>query len=130
MSNQRIAAQEAPGAIGPYSQAIDTGGFVFCSGQLGLDAETGALVGDGVAEQTERALENLGAVLAAAGLSHTDVAKTTCFLVDMADFAAFNEVYARFFPEPPPARSTFAVAALPRAARVEIEAIAVRPSGG
>ena len=129
MSNQRIATPDAPGAIGPYSQAIDTGAHVFCSGQLGLDPSTGALVGEGIAEQTERALQNLGNVLAAAGLGYANVAKTTCFLVDMADFAAFNEVYARFFPEPPPARSTFAVAALPKAARVEIEAIAARPSG-
>lgn len=129
MSNQRIATPDAPGAIGPYSQAIDTGAYVFCSGQLGLDPATGSLVGEGIAEQTERALQNLGRVLAAAGLGYANVAKTTCFLVDMADFAAFNEVYARFFPEPPPARSTFAVAALPKAARVEIEAIAARPSG-
>jgi 2-iminobutanoate/2-iminopropanoate deaminase len=128
MSNRRIATTDAPGAIGPYSQAIDTGSHLFCSGQLGLDPATGTLVEGGITEQTERALRNLGAVLDAAGLSYAHVAKTTCFLADMADFAAFNEVYARFFPEPPPARSTFAVAALPRAARVEIEAIAVRPS--
>ena len=129
MSNQRIATADAPGALGPYSQAIDTGTHLFCSGQLGLDPASGSLVEGGIAAQTERALSNLGAVLAAAGLTHGDVVKTTCFLVDMADFAAFNEVYARFFPEPPPARSTVAVAALPRAARVEIEAIAARPSG-
>ena len=129
MSHQRIAAPDAPGAIGPYSQAIDTGSHVFCSGQLGMDPGTGALVGEGVAEQTEQALRNLGAILAAAGLGYGDVAKTTCFLVDMADFAAFNEVYARYFSEPYPARSTFAVAALPRSARVEIEAIAQRPAG-
>jgi len=128
MSNQRIETPDAPGAIGPYSQAIDTGAYVFCSGQLGMDPATGVLVGESVAEQTERALQNLGNVLAAAGLGYADVAKTTCFLVDMADFAAFNEVYARYFPEPPPARSTFAVAGLPKAARVEIEAIAARPS--
>jgi 2-iminobutanoate/2-iminopropanoate deaminase len=127
MSHQRIASPDAPGAIGPYSQAIDTGSHVFCSGQLGMDPGTGALVGDGVAEQTERALTNLGAVLAAAGLGYEHVTKTTCFLVDMADFASFNEVYARFFREPYPARSTFAVAALPKAARVEVEAIAQRP---
>jgi 2-iminobutanoate/2-iminopropanoate deaminase len=130
MRNQRVATPDAPGAIGPYSQAIDTGGHLFCSGQLGLDPATGDLVGEGVAEQAERALRNLGAVLAAAGLGYEHVAKTTCFLVDMADFGAFNEVYARFFPEPPPARSTFAVAALPKAARVEIEAIAARPAKG
>src|SRR3954471_23686883 len=127
MSNQRIASPDAPGAIGPYSQGIDSGSHVFCSGQLGLDPASGALVGDGVAEQTERALRNLGAVLAAAGLGYEHVTKTTCFLVDMGDFAAFNEVYARFFREPHPARSTVAVAALPKAARVEVEAIAQRP---
>ncbi|MFN8622267.1 MAG: RidA family protein [Chloroflexota bacterium] len=127
MSHQRIASPDAPGAIGPYSQAIDTGSHVFCSGQLGMDPATGALVGEDVAAQTERALTNLGAVLAAAGLGYEHVTKTTCFLVDMADFAAFNEVYARFFREPYPARSTFAVAALPKAARVEVEAIAQRP---
>jgi 2-iminobutanoate/2-iminopropanoate deaminase len=129
MSNQRIATPDAPGAIGPYSQAIDTGTHVFCSGQLGLDPATGALVGEGVADQAERALTNLGNVLRAAGLGYEHVAKTSCFLVDMADFAAFNEVYGRFFPEPFPARSTFAVAALPKGARIEVEAIAQRPSG-
>jgi 2-iminobutanoate/2-iminopropanoate deaminase len=127
MSRRRIETSAAPGAIGPYSQAIDTGALVHCSGQLGLDPSTGQLVVGGVAEQTERALRNLGSVLDAAGLSFADVAKTTCFLVDMDDFAAFNEVYARSFPEPAPARSTVAVAALPRGARVEIEAVAVRP---
>ncbi len=93
---------------------------------MGLDPETSELVGGGLEAQTERALRNLGAVLEAAGLGYADVVKTTCFLVDIADFAAFNEVYARFFPDPPPARSTFAVAALPKAARVEIEAVAKR----
>ena len=124
MTRERIATTDAPGAIGPYSQGIDTGDTVFCSGQLGLDPATGELVHGGLAAQTERALRNLGKVLDAAGLGYADVAKTTCFLVDIGDFAAFNAVYARFFPEPPPARSTFAVAALPKAARVEIEAIA------
>ena len=127
MSHQRIASPDAPGAIGPYSQAIDTGTHVFCSGQLGLDPATGQFVGEGVAQQAERALTNLGNVLAAAGLGLEHVAKTTCFLADMADFAAFNEVYARFFSEPYPARSTFAVKQLPKNARVEIEAIAQRP---
>jgi 2-iminobutanoate/2-iminopropanoate deaminase len=126
MTHQRIAAADAPGAIGPYSQAIDTGTHVFCSGSLGMDPATGDLVGEGVAEQTERALTNLRTVLAAAGLDLSHVAKTTCFLADMADFPAFNEVYARFFSEPYPARSTFAVKQLPKSARVEIEAIAQR----
>jgi 2-iminobutanoate/2-iminopropanoate deaminase len=115
--------------VGAYSQAIDTGSLVFCSGQVGLDPATGELVEGGLEAQTERALRSLGAVLDAAGLGYGDVAKTTCFLVDITDFAAFNTVYARFFPDPPPARSTFAVRDLPRGALVEIEAIAVRPSG-
>ena len=129
MSRRVIAAPDAPAAIGPYSQAIDTGSVVFCSGSLGVDPASGDLVAGGVAEQAERALLNLGNVLREAGLGYGDVAKTTCFLVDMNDFAAFNAVYARFFPDAPPARSTFAVAALPKAARVEIEATAVRPAG-
>ncbi len=127
MTNQRIATPDAPGAIGPYSQAIDSGSHVFCSGQLGMDPATGQLVGEGVAEQAERALINLRAVLAAAGLGLEHVTKTTCFLADMADFGAFNEVYGRHFREPYPARSTFAVRQLPKDARVEIEAIAQRP---
>jgi 2-iminobutanoate/2-iminopropanoate deaminase len=129
MTRQPIATADAPGALGPYSQAVDTGSHVFCSGQLGLDPATGELVGEGIAAQTERALTNLRNVLAAAGLGLEHVAKTTCFLADMDDFGAFNEVYARFFGEPYPARSTFAVKTLPRSARVEIEAIAQRPSG-
>lgn len=128
MSRRVIAAPDAPAAIGPYSQAIDTGSVVFCSGSLGVDPASGDLVAGGVAEQAERALLNLGNVLREAGLGYGDVAKTTCFLVDMNDFAAFNAVYARFFPDAPPARSTFAVAALPKGARVEIEATAVRPA--
>ena len=127
MDRHSISTAGAPGAIGPYSQAIAAGRLLLCSGQVGLDPATGELVDGGVAEQAERALRNLGAVLDAAGLGFADVVKTTCFLVDMADFAAFNEVYARFMPDPPPARSTVAVAALPKGARVEIEAIAVRP---
>jgi 2-iminobutanoate/2-iminopropanoate deaminase len=114
--------------VGPYSQGIDTGGFVFCSGQVGLDPATGDLVAGGLEAQTERALHNLAAVLDAAGLGLGDVVKTTCFLADIADFGAFNAVYARAFPDPPPARSTFAVRDLPKGGLVEIEAIAVRPS--
>jgi len=110
-----------------YSQAIDAGGFVFCAGQIGLDPVSGELA-EGLQAQAERALRNLEGVLDAAGLSLADVVKTTCFLADIADFQAFNEVYARFFPEVPPARSAFAVAALPRGARIEVEAIAARPS--
>ncbi|HET7677712.1 MAG TPA: RidA family protein [Candidatus Limnocylindrales bacterium] len=129
MTKRAIATSNAPGASGPYSQAIDSGAFVFCAGQVGSDPATGELVPGGVEAQTEQVLKNLGAVLDAAGLSHADVVKTTVFLADIGDFAAMNGVYARFFPEAPPARSTFAVAALPRGARVEIEAIAARRQG-
>jgi len=125
-----IATSAAPAAVGPYSQAIDTGSLVFCSGQVGLDPASGELVEGGLTAQAERALRNLSAVLDAAGLSTGDVVKTTVFLVDIADFQALNEVYARTFGDPPPARSTFAVAALPRGALVEIEAVAARRSGG
>lgn len=123
---QRISTAGAPAAVGPYSQGIATDGLVFCSGQVGLDPMTGRLVEGGIEAQAERALRNLQAVLEAAGSTLAEVVKTTCFLADIADFAAFNAVYARFFPDPPPARSTFAVAALPLGACVEIEATAVR----
>lgn len=126
MNRRAISTASAPGAVGPYSQAIVTNDFVFCSGQVGLDPATGILVEGGVEAQAERALQNLAAVLEAAGLTWADVVKTTCFLVDINDFATFNAVYAPFMPDPPPARSTFGVAALPKAALVEIEAIAVR----
>jgi len=125
MTHQAIATNGAPAAIGPYSQAITTDGLLFCSGQLGLDPETGELV-DGVEAQAERSLRNLAAVLDAAGLGWADVVKTTVFLADMADFAAVNAVYARFMPDPPPARSTVQVAALPKGGLVEIDAIARR----
>jgi 2-iminobutanoate/2-iminopropanoate deaminase len=127
MTRQAISTTGAPGAVGPYSQAIAAGDLVFCAGQVGLDPATGELVEGGVEAQAERCLKNLAAVLDAAGLTFADVAKTTVFLADIGDFAAVNAVYGRHMPEPPPARSTFAVAALPRGARVEIEAIAVRP---
>ena len=127
MTRQAISTTGAPGAVGPYSQAIAAGDLVFCAGQVGLDPATGELVEGGVEAQAERCLKNLAAVLDAAGLTFADVAKTTVFLADIGDFAAVNAVYGRHMPELPPARSTFAVAALPRGARVEIEAIAVRP---
>jgi 2-iminobutanoate/2-iminopropanoate deaminase len=114
----------APKAIGPYSQAIATDGFIFTAGQVALDPATGELVVGGIADQTTRALENLRAVLTAAGSSPSQVVKTTVFLVDMADFGAMNEVYGRFFGDHRPARSTVAVAGLPRGALVEIEVIA------
>lgn len=119
----------APKALGPYSQAIAAGGWVFCAGQIGLDPATGDLVEGGAPAEARRALENLGAVLAAAGCDLGDVVKTTIFLTDIGDFAAVNEVYAGFFPEAPPARSTVGVAALPRGSAVEIEAVAWKGSG-
>ncbi|HEY8869038.1 MAG TPA: RidA family protein [Candidatus Limnocylindrales bacterium] len=125
MTRQSISSTDAPAALGPYSQAIAAGDLVFCSGQVGIDPVTGDLA-DGVADQAERALRNLSAVLDAAGCTFADVVKTTVFLADIGDFATVNETYARFMPDPPPARSTFAVGALPKGARIEIEAIAVR----
>ena len=120
-----IATDRAPGAIGPYSQAVRSGDLVFCSGQIPLDPLTGQLVEGGIGSQTARVLANLAAVLAAADLKLANVVKTTVFLVSMDDFPAMNEVYARYFHEDPPARSTIGVAALPKGARVEIEAIAI-----
>lgn len=129
MTRRAVSTASAPAAVGPYSQAIATDDLVFCSGQVGLDPATGTLVEGGLEAQAERALTNLAAVLDAAGCTFDDVVKTTCFLIDIDDFAAFNAVYARFMPDPPPARSTFAVAALPKAASIEIEAIAARRRG-
>ena len=123
MTRQAISTTGAPGAIGPYSQAIAIDGLLFCSGQLGLDPSTGDLV-EGVEAQAERSLRNLAAVLDAAGCTWADVVKTTIFLADMSDFATVNAVYAGFMPDPPPARSTVEVAALPKGGLVEIEAIA------
>ena len=125
MTRQAIATSGAPAAIGPYSQAIAVDGLLFCSGQLGLDPATGELV-EGVEAQAERSMRNLSAVLDAAGLGWADVVKTTIFLADIADFAAVNAVYGRHVPDPPPARSTVQVAALPKGGLVEIEAIARR----
>jgi len=124
MPRTAISTTQAPAAIGPYSQAIRADGYLFCSGQLGLDPATGDFVAGDVGAQAEQALRNLGAVLEAAGLTFEDVVKTTIFLADMADFAAVNGVYGRFVTDPPPARSTVAVAALPKGGRVEIEATA------
>lgn len=121
-----IVAEKAPAALGPYSAAISFGPFVYCSGQTPIDPATGELVPGGVADQTRQVLTNVSAVLDATGLTLADVAKTTVFLTDMVDFAEMNAVYAEFFAEPFPARSTVAVAGLPKAASVEIEAIAVK----
>lgn len=124
---QAIVTQKAPAAIGPYSQAIRASGFVFLSGQIPLDPSTGQMVEGGIVQETERVLDNLGAVLDAAGLSFDHVVKTTIYLVDLIDFQAVNETYARRFLRTPPARATVQVAALPRGARVEIDAIAALP---
>lgn len=120
-----VHTDRAPQAIGPYSQAVRAGNLVFASGQVALDPATGELVPGGVAEQTEQVLRNLTEVLTAAGTGLNRVIKTSVFLADMGDFAAMNEVYARFFSNEPPARSTVAAAGLPRNARVEIDAIAL-----
>lgn len=119
-----ISTENAPGAIGPYSQAVKTGGMIFCSGQIPIDPATGDFVSDNVAEQTEQVLKNLEAVLKAGGAGLSNVVKTTVFLADMNDFTAMNEVYSRFFSENKPARATVQAARLPRDARVEIECIA------
>jgi len=122
---EAISTDGAPGAIGPYSQAVRVGQWLFCSGQIGLDPATGALVDGGVVAETKRVFENLRAVLAAAGAALDQIARTTIYLVDLGDFARVNEVYARYFTAPYPARATVGVAALPRGARVEIDAIAL-----
>ncbi len=119
-----IQTTQAPAAIGPYSQAILVEPFLFTAGQIGLDASTGNLVGGGVEAETRQALDNVKAIVEAAGGSLDDVVKTTVFLASMEDFAAMNRVYGEFFPLRPPARSTVAAAALPKGARVEIEAVA------
>lgn len=121
---ETVTTDKAPGAIGPYSQAVKIGGLVFCSGQIPIDPATGEFVSDVVAEQTEQVLKNLGEVLSAAGSSLDNVVKTTVFLADMNDFAEMNEVYGRYFSENKPARATVQAARLPRDARVEIECIA------
>ena len=121
---QSVVTKDAPNPAGPYSQAIKAGGFVFAAGQIARDPTTNKVAGD-IKAQTERVLKNLSAVLAAAGTSMDRVVKTTVFLADMDDFAAMNEVYARFFKENPPARSTVQAARLPRDARVEIDVIAL-----
>ena len=122
--NAAIRSAEAPAAIGPYSQAIRAGEFLFVSGQIPADPASGKIVEGGVAAQTERALKNLGAILSAAGLGFESVVKTTVFLTDMGRFAEMNDVYARFFGQTPPARATVQVGALPKGAQVEIEAVA------
>ncbi len=126
MTREAVETHQAPAALGPYSQAIVAGGFVFCSGTAGIDPLTGAAP-DGIEAQTEQALLNLEAVLGAAGASVSDLVKTTIFYADVADFASLNEVYARHMPDPPPARSAPANVRLPRGLLVSIDAIAVLP---
>jgi 2-iminobutanoate/2-iminopropanoate deaminase len=127
MNKTVVQTPAAPAAIGPYSQAIVSGDLVFTSGQIPLDPATGQLVTGDIKAMTERVMDNLGAVLGAAGCGFADVVKTTIFLADMGDFAAVNEVYGKRFTAQPPARSTVQAAALPRGARVEVEAVARKP---
>ena len=119
-----VASPNAPKAVGPYSQAIKAGAFLFLAGQIPLDPASGTLVEGDIAAQTRRVLDNIGAVLGAAGLSFADVVKTTVFLADLNEMAAMNQIYATYFPDPAPARATVQVARLPRDVRIEIEAIA------
>ena len=124
---QIIKTEQAPQAIGPYSQAIKAGGLVYVSGQIPIDPNTGQFVSGGIEEQTEQVMKNLSAVLQAAGSGLDRVVKTTVFLGDMEDFAAMNQVYGKFFASEPPARATVQAAGLPRNAKVEIEAVALAP---
>jgi 2-iminobutanoate/2-iminopropanoate deaminase len=126
MAKQILSTDKAPQAIGPYSQGVRAGGFYFFSGQIPLDPVNGQMTGIDIVGQTEQVMKNIEGVLAAAGLGFEDVVKTTIFLVDLADFAAVNEVYGRRFPSDPPARSTLEVKGLPRGALVEIEVVAFR----
>ena len=124
MMNKIISTSNAPAAVGPYSQAVQAGNTLYCSGQIGLDPATGAMSGDDIRTQTEQVMKNIAAVLAAAGTGFENVVKTTCFLADINDFAVFNEIYAKYFTGKP-ARSCVAAAALPKGALVEVEVIAV-----
>ncbi|HTV93321.1 MAG TPA: RidA family protein [Verrucomicrobiae bacterium] len=124
MSHSSVVSDSAPAPIGPYSQAVRSGKTLYCSGQIALDPASGNLIAGDVSSQAEQVMKNLGAVLDAAGYDYSDVVKTTIFLVDMDDFAAVNAVYGRYFDASKPARSTVAVAGLPRGARVEIDCIA------
>jgi 2-iminobutanoate/2-iminopropanoate deaminase len=121
-----IHTKQAPAAIGPYSQGVEQRGMIFCSGQIGLDPASGMLVEGGIEFETRRALQNLGEVLAAAGVDFIDVIRTTIYMVDLAEFETVNRIYGEHFEPPYPARSTVQVAALPRKARIEIDAIAMK----
>jgi 2-iminobutanoate/2-iminopropanoate deaminase len=124
MKRDAVRTAGAPAAIGPYSQAVRAGGFLFCSGQIPMDPSTGTLVEGGIEAQTERVLNNLKAVIAAGGGNLSSVVKTTVYLTDLGDFPAMNAVYGKFFPQEPPARATVQVAKLPAGARIEIDAVA------
>ena len=130
MQRTAIRSEHAPAAIGPYSQAVRVGDLIFTSGQIPLDPRTGAMVDGDIAAQTRQVLDNLEAVLVAAGVGWGDVARATIYLADLGDFAAVNELYGQRFSGPPPARSTVQVARLPRDSRVEIDLIAVAPKAG
>ena len=119
-------SDQAPAPIGPYSQAVEVGGLIFCSGQIPLDAKTGQIVSGGVAEQTKKVMTNIEAVLSAADLNFSNIVKTTIFLTSMSDFSTVNEIYANYFTSAPPARSTVEVSGLPKGVSVEIEVIAKR----
>ncbi len=121
-----IHTPQAPAAIGPYSQAVEVKGMLFISGQVAINPETGKVVEGGITEQTEQVMKNIGAILQEAGYDFSDVIKSTCLLSDMADFAAMNAVYGKYYPENPPARAAFAVKELPLGVLVEIETIAVK----
>ncbi len=123
-----ISTDGAPKALGPYSQAVAAGGWLYCSGQIGLDPSTGELVQGGVESEARQCLRNLEAVLEAAGCGFADVVRTTIYLADLGDFARVNEIYGRSFPEDPPARACIEAAALPKGARVEIDCVAMLPS--
>ena len=127
MTHRAVTTTGAPAAVGPYSQGIVADGLLFTAGQASLDPHTGAIVEGGIGPETERVMANLTAILDAAGATWADVVKTTIFLVDIADFATVNAIYGRFLADPPPGRSTVGVAALPKGARVEMEAIARLP---
>jgi 2-iminobutanoate/2-iminopropanoate deaminase len=124
-----ISTSEAPAALGPYSQAVRIGSTIYCAGQIPVDPKSGQIVSKDISEQTRRVLDNISAILKAEGLSFENIVKTTIFLTDLADFQTVNEIYASYFKQAPPARSTVQVAALPKGARIEIEAIAVADGG-
>ena len=126
MNRRIIVTKNAPSAIGPYSQAVQTGNTIYLSGQIPLDAGSGRMVGEDITEQTHQVMKNIGEILKAAGFGFRDVVKVTCLLSDITDFQRMNEVYAEYFPENSPARSTYEVSNLPRGAKIEIDTIAVK----